>query len=255
MRRGADSVLEALILAGGLGTRLRSVVSDVPKPMAPVNDRPFLEFLLDFWIENGVDRFVLAVSYRHEIIQSHFGFHYRGVPLDYSVEETPLGTGGGIFLSLEKIRNTEPILLINGDTFFDIDVSGLLAFHRERRPDLTMVLRTMEAAGRFGTVNLDGNGRLDGFFPPGEGLPPYLINGGIYMVDPAFLAREQKRWNGNTPVSLEGDLFPAWIKAQRSLLGFQGVGEFIDIGIPEEYRRCHELFNRFKIKSDTMRED
>lgn len=223
--------------------------------MAPVNGRPFLEFLLDFWIENGVDRFVLAVGYRHDIIQSHFGVRYRGVSVDYSVEETLLGTGGGILLSLEKVRGTEPILLINGDTFFDIDVPGLLAFHRKRSPDLTMVLRTMEEAGRFGTVNLDETGRLDGFFPPGEGSPPYLINGGIYMVDPAFLARERKCWDGSTPVSLEGDLFPEWIKSQRSLLGFQGMGEFIDIGIPEEYRRCDKLFDRFKTKSNSMKED
>ena len=246
--------MEAVILAGGLGTRLRSVVSDVPKPMAPINGRPFLEFLLDFWIRNGVVRFVLAVGYRHEIILNHFGFSYRGVPVDYSVEETPLGTGGGILLSLDQIRSAEPILLVNGDTFFDMDVHGLFAFHRERRPDLTMVLRTMDEAGRFGTVSLDKEGRLDGFFRPGEGSPPYLINGGIYMVNPEFLGRERNLWDGHTPISLEGDLFPEWIKSEKSLLGFQGMGDFIDIGIPEEYRRCHELFDRSKIKSNSMKE-
>ncbi|MHB1606643.1 MAG: nucleotidyltransferase family protein [Leptospirales bacterium] len=238
--------MEAVVLAGGLGTRLRSVVPDLPKPMASVNGRPFLEFLLDFWIGEGVDRFVLSVGYKHETVQNHFGSAYRSVPVDYSVEENPLGTGGGILLALEKIRTTKPFLLVNGDTYFDVNASGFQDFHQKAGADLTMVLRTMSEAGRFGTVRLGEEGRLEQFCAPGEGTAPYLINGGIYLVNPGFLEKERLRWDGHTPLSLEGDLFPKWIREQNAIFGWQGTGAFIDIGIPEEYRRCHELFHSFQ---------
>ena len=247
--------MEAIVLAGGLGTRLRSVVPDLPKPMASVNGRPFLEFLLDFWIGEGVDRFVLSVGYKHETVQNHFGSAYRSVPVDYSVEEKPLGTGGGILLALEKVRTTKPFLLLNGDTYFDVEASGFREFHQRTGSDLTMVLRTMSEAGRFGTVCLGESGRLEQFCAPGEGTPPYLINGGIYLVNPGFLEKERLRWDGKMPLSLEGDLFPKWIREQKAIFGWQGTGEFIDIGIPEEYRRCHELFHTFQLNSTSFRED
>ena len=241
--------MEAIILAGGLGTRLRSVVPDLPKPMASVNGRPFLEYLLDFWIHGGAERFILSVGYKHKILQSHFGTAYKNVPIGYSVEENPLGTGGGLLSALGKLRTRNPFLLINGDTFFDVNVSSILAFHQKRNAGLTMVLRTMADAGRFGTVQLGNHGQLERFCPPGEGNPPYLINGGIYLINPEFLDAERLRWNGNTPLSLEGDLFPKWVRSRYPIYGFQETGEFIDIGIPEEYQRCQALFETFKTES------
>ena len=101
----------ALILAGGLGTTLRSEVPDLPKPLAPIHGRPFLEYQMDFWIEQGVDIFVLSIGYLHEKVIGHFGHSYRNAKLDYVIEETPLGTGGGLMLALDKVRNTESFLL------------------------------------------------------------------------------------------------------------------------------------------------
>lgn len=241
--------MEAVVLAGGLGTRLRSVVPDLPKPMASVNGRPFLEYLLDFWIHGGVERFILSVGYKHEIVESHFGTAYKNIPIDYSVEENPLGTGGGLLSSLERLGKRNPFLLINGDTFFDVNVSGILAFHQKREAGLTMVLRTMTDAGRFGTVQLGNHGQLERFCAPGEGRPPYLINGGIYLINPEMLDDERFGWCGNTPLSLEGDLFPKWTRLRYPMYGIQETGDFIDIGIPEEYRRCQALFKTFKVDS------
>lgn len=236
--------METVILAGGLGTRLRSVVPDLPKPMAPVDGRPFLEYLLDFWIGRGASRFILAVGYRREAIISHFGRSYKGVPVDYAVEETPLGTGVGLFRSLEKIGGEESFLVANGDTFFDFDLAPISAMHEGRNAALSMVLRAMPEAGRFGTVELFPDGRIERFCPPGQGTSPFLINGGGYLVEPTFLRGEKMRWDGKSPLSLESDLFPAWIASGHSLYGIRGEGEFIDIGIPEEYNRCGDLFRK-----------
>src|SRR2546425_12065025 len=116
---------EAIVLAGGLGTRLRSVVADVPKPMAPIGGRPFLEYLFDHWIGQGIRRFTLSVGYRHETITGHFGNAYRGVALRYVVEEAPLGTGGALLRTLGAFPGEAPVLLLNGDTYFPVDVERL----------------------------------------------------------------------------------------------------------------------------------
>ena len=133
--------LEAVVLAGGLGTRLRSVLPDLPKPMAPVNGRPFLEYLLDFWISQGVEHFVLSVGYRYQAVLDHFGFSYRDIPIDYSIESKPVGTGGGLFLASEKIFSDQPFFVINGDTYFPVEANSILNFHTETKSGLTLVLR------------------------------------------------------------------------------------------------------------------
>ena len=112
--------MEAIILAGGLGTRLRSIVPKLPKALAPVGNRPFLAYLFDFWIAQGVDRFVLSVGYKHEIIQKEFGVSYKSAKVDSAVETAPLGTGGGLLLSWKKLRSPKPFLILNGDTFFNV---------------------------------------------------------------------------------------------------------------------------------------
>lgn len=127
------SHMEAIIFfGGGLGTRLRPIVSDVPKPMSPVNGRPFLEYLLDFGIDKGIGRFILAVGYKYESVVDHFGFFYQGVPIEYSIEMEPMGTGGRLFLALEKIQDDRPIFVVNGDTFFPLESSSALDFHQKK---------------------------------------------------------------------------------------------------------------------------
>ena len=121
-------VTSAIILAGGLGTRLRGVVPDLPKPMAPISGRPFLEHQIDYWIKQGVSHFVLSVGYRHEVIVDHFGNRYKDAELDYVIEKTPLGTGGGLLLAVEKVGKDEPFLLLNGDTYFAVNLKTLVGF-------------------------------------------------------------------------------------------------------------------------------
>ena len=125
----------AIILAGGLGTRLRSAVTDLPKPMAPIGGRPFLEYQLDYWIAQGISRFVLSVGYQHEVIIDHFGTSYEGIELNFVIEETPLGTGGGLLLAAEKVGNDTPFLLLNGDTYFSVDLKTLTDFSQEKDAD------------------------------------------------------------------------------------------------------------------------
>ena len=242
--------MEAIVLVGGLGTRLREVVPDLPKPMAPVNGRPFLEYLLEFWIGQGLDHVVLATGYKHEIIQNHFGKKYGPLSIDYSIEETLMGTGGAIFLSLEKIQGGNSFFVINGDTFFPIDTKALLAFHQRRGSGLTMVLRTMPEAKRYGSVKTGVDGRVLEFCPPGHGSPPFMINAGTYLCSKAFLENVHVERNERTPVSLESDLFPSWISEKRSFYGWPTSGDFIDIGIPEDYRKCQDLFQNRKINFD-----
>lgn len=234
--------LEAVILAGGLGTRLRPVLPDLPKPMAPVNGRPFLEYLLDFWVSQGVGHFVLSVGYRYQVVIDHFGASYRDIPIDYSIESTPIGTGGGLFLASEKIFSNQPFFVINGDTYFPVEADSILNFHIETESGLTLVLREMPSAERYGTVLLAEGGHIERFCPPGNGKPPFFINGGVYLVAPEFLCEPLSAWSSNKPVSLEEELFPEWIKDRRSMYGFLMKGKtFIDIGIPEDYKRCYSV--------------
>lgn len=234
--------LEAVILAGGLGTRLRPMISDVPKPMAPVNGRPFLEYLLDFWVAQGVTHFILSVGYKYQVIIDHFGLSYRDIPIDYSIESKPVGTGGGLFLASGKIFSDKPFFVINGDTYFPVETDPILNFHIEKKSGLTLVLREMSSAERYGTVLLSEGGRVKHFSPPGNGETPFLINGGVYLVEPEFLHESLSVWSSNEQISLEDKLFKEWIKEGRSMYGFIIKGNsFIDIGIPEDYKRCYSV--------------
>ena len=119
--------MKVVILAGGLGTRLKDTVPDLPKPMAPIKGRPFLEYQMDFWMNQGINRFILSVGYLSDIIINHFSYKYRGAILEYSIESNPLGTGGALIQALKNL--SEPVLVINGDTFFQVQLKKLMKFH------------------------------------------------------------------------------------------------------------------------------
>jgi D-glycero-alpha-D-manno-heptose 1-phosphate guanylyltransferase len=173
----------AVILAGGLGTRLRSVVSDVPKPMAPVGGRPFLEYQLEYWINQGISRFVLSVGYRHEAITEHFGSRYKGVELEYAVEEQPLGTGGGLLLAAEKLKQDTPFLLLNGDTYFEADWNVLDACAVEHNADWCFSLFKTIEKGRYMGIEMSDQGLITSL-KSGVEQGPCLANGGVYWVHP-----------------------------------------------------------------------
>ena len=149
---------EAIILAGGLGTRLRSIVRDRPKPMAEINGRPFLDYLLEYWLLQGIKKAVLAVGYRQEMIRSHFGNEWHGVSLRYAVEETPRGTGGAIFKAL-LLTSGKEVVVLNGDTLFQPELQTLVAAHRAGGGILTLALKRMQDCSRYGKCKLTSPSR------------------------------------------------------------------------------------------------
>ena len=232
--------LEAIVLAGGLGTRLSSVVSDVPKPMAPIDSVPFLTYPLTFLGRLGFKRVVLAVGYKHEVIQDHFGRQFMGMDLHYSVEAEPLGTGGGIRMALDSCQQ-DNLLMINGDTFFQFDYLSMLEFHLSKAARLTCGLKPMQDFDRYGTVDLGPEGQVIQFNekqPRVEGL----INGGVYWMKRDLL----NEWESGSKFSFEQQVLEP-MPRKGGIFGFVSEGYFIDIGIPEDYRRAQmELPELFK---------
>ena len=235
------SVTSAIILAGGLGTRLRSTVPDLPKPMAPVSERPFLEHQLDYWIEQGVTHFVLSVGYRHEVIVSHFGDRYKTAKLEYVIEDTPLGTGGGLLLALDKVSKSSPFLLLNGDTYFAVNLKVLEEFFLKTDADWCFSLFRSHEADRYMGMNLSPTGRITSL-KSGIGQSVQLANGGVYLINPRALNREVISIGAKS--SLEDDIFPVALALGQRLMGIEFRGIFIDIGIPEDYFRAPALLDQ-----------
>ena len=228
----------AIILAGGLGTRLRSVVPDLPKPMAPIAGRPFLEYQLDYWIAQGVSRFVLSVGYRHEVIVDHFGDSYKGAQLDYVIEQTPLGTGGGLLLAAAKLDAEAPFLLLNGDTYFRIELQALNDFSIAHDADWCFSLFQTAEEGRYMGMDVAADGKIISL-KSGAGRAGVLANGGVYWVRPRALS--SLAFAPGNKVSLEEDIFPAAVAAGQRLYGLRFPGTFIDIGVADDYHRAPAL--------------
>ena len=223
--------MKAIVLAGGLGTRLSGITGDTPKPMAKIGARPFLEYLLDYLVEQGAEQAVLAVSHKWEIIREHFGDSYRGISLKYSVEDEPLGTGGAIRQALETIPDDE-IIVLNGDTLFHVDLKDLADAHHRGKVVLTIALKHVADCGRFGRVNISDNGVVTEFLEKSTNDSGW-INGGIYMLNRRLLDDFQM------PVkfSFEKDLLEPNIGLIRPV-AFQSNAYFIDMGVPEDYERA-----------------
>ena len=223
--------MKAIVLAGGLGTRLSGLTSDIPKPMAKVGARPFLEYLLDYLVEQGAEQVVLAVSHKWEVIRNHFGDIYRGISLKYSVEDEPLGTGGAIRQALETIPDNE-VVVLNGDTLFHVDLAALADVHHRDKTLLTIALKQVTDCGRFGRVKLSDNGVITEFMEKSTNGSGW-INGGIYMLHRRLLD------DFPMPVkfSFEQDLLEPNI-ARICPVAFQSSAYFIDMGVPEDYERA-----------------
>ncbi|MEY3289555.1 MAG: hypothetical protein RLZZ419_1797 [Pseudomonadota bacterium] len=232
------SVTTAIILAGGLGTRLRSAVPDLPKPMAPISGRPFLEHQLDYWIKQGINHFVLSVGYRHEIIVNHFGDNYKGAKLEYVIEKTPLGTGGGLLLAAEKVSKHEPFLLLNGDTYFAVDLKILSEFSLANDADWCFSLFHTQEEGRYMGIDVSPQGEIISL-KSDLASSQQLANGGVYWVNPRALLAE--RFSSGDKLSLEDDFFVIAMDSGQRLLGIEVSGIFIDIGVPNDYQRAPAL--------------
>jgi len=221
----------AIILAGGLGTRLRGVVPDLPKPMAPVAGRPFLAHQLDLWIAQGVRRFILAGGYRHEAIVQHFGGSYRDAALEYSVEPSPLGTGGALLQAAARVGD-ERALLLNGDTWFDVPLPALAARATQLDADWCLALFRHDDPARYMGVGVDRPGRVRALR---DGASP-LANGGVVWFRPAAL--HAVAHEPGQVLSLENDVLPALRAQGQRFAALECPGAFIDIGVPGDYHRA-----------------
>lgn len=226
---------EAVILAGGFGTRLSHVVSDVPKPMAPVYGRPFLCYLLDRLADAGIQRVVLATGYMHEVIEAYFGTGYQGLEIVYSNEDQPLFTGGAIRQAATKIQS-EDFVVLNGDTLFDIDFQQLYDFHTSHNAHLSIALRRVEDTGRYGAVTCE-NDRIVAFHEKTESQGAGDINGGIYAIKRAWLLSQDLP----TKFSFEKELMQP-LAGSLHFYGLSFNDYFIDIGVPEDYFRAQQEF-------------
>lgn len=226
---------EAIILAGGMGTRLRSVIQDIPKPMAPIGETPFLSYLLDELQQQGIRRVVLSTGYKHEVVEEHYGNSYKGMELLYSVEESPLGTGGAIRKALQLI-NSPHALILNGDTMFRLDLQAMYRFHIENQSDFTLALKKMEDSQRYGVVET-ANNRVVRFREKAE-RKAGSINGGIYLLKKEILLKKDfpERF------SFEKDFMEAYFM-ELKVMAFVADGYFIDIGIPDDYAKAQQELN------------
>jgi D-glycero-alpha-D-manno-heptose 1-phosphate guanylyltransferase len=232
--------LEAIILAGGFGTRLKKVVSDVPKSMALIHGRPFLEYLMDYLISQGITRAVLSVGYKRGCIMDHFGSRYKTLEVDYAIEEEPLGTGGGIRLAFWKVNGLRAFVM-NGDSLFRFDFGLMLEQHLKRKADVTLALRKLRNTGRYGRVEMNRNRRITAFSEKDENAGPGLINGGVYVIEKLFLMEPDFRGR----FSIEKDCFERMFTDSR-MFGFPASGYFLDIGIPEDFNKAQHEFAEFR---------
>ncbi len=222
--------MEAIVLAGGFGTRLQSVVSNVPKPMAEVQKKPFLEHILIYLQQNGIDRVILSVGYKHQIIADYFKHSFAGMAIEYIVEDTPLGTGGAILKAWSSIQQ-ENVFVINGDTFFNVDLNSLLSKHLGFQADLTLSLRHMENFDRYGSVEIDEKFKVSDFKEK-QFVTQGHINGGIYVLNrelfsafdlPRQFSFEEFMQENIHDLNIYASIFDNY---------------FIDIGIPEDYQKA-----------------
>ena len=227
--------MTAVILAGGLGTRLRSVVADRPKVLAGIRGRPFLAYLLDQLTAAGVRYVVLCTGYLGEQVQAVFGDAYRHLRLVYSQESSPLGTAGALRLGLPLFKS-DFVLVMNGDSFCEANLKALWTWHCARGADATLLLTRMLDTKRYGRVHVDDNGRVLGFDEKSDKCRLGWINAGIYLIKQDLL----RTIPTGRSVSIEKEMFPAWIG--RGLYGYQSEGRFLDIGTPEAYNVAMGFF-------------
>jgi D-glycero-alpha-D-manno-heptose 1-phosphate guanylyltransferase len=225
----------AFVLAGGLGTRLRGVISDRPKPLAPVDGTPFIDILVNALAAKGVREFILLTGYKSEMIEQHFeSLNKADVTIRCSPEEMRLGTGGAVKNAARFA--TDPTLLVNGDTFFDADLNSLLHFHKEHGADVTLSLFEVEDVSRYGSVLIDKNETIIRFCEKDEARAgPGLINAGISLMARDFISSLP-----DESFSMERDIFPLLVRTGR-MFGLRQAGTFFDIGTPESY----EAFTAF----------
>lgn len=230
-------MLQAVILAGGFGTRVKEITKDkIPKPMLPINSKPFLLYILDYLKSQDIRDVIMCIGFKREAIKDYFkdGKEYD-LHIVYSEEERPLGTAGAL-KNAEQFISGNRFLLLNGDTLFKINLSELIRFHISKKAKITIALKYMNNTYRYGNVEMNSKNLITNFVEKGISKPGY-INGGIYLVDRNVLDSIN-----NFPCSFEKDILPKFL--EKGLFGKVFNDYFIDIGIPEDYEKAkRELAN------------
>ncbi len=224
-------ITEAIVLAGGLGTRLKSVIADLPKSLAPVAGKPFLAYLIDYAKQEGIEKFIFALGYKTGQIETFVKEYLPEETYFFSIEDQPLGTGGAICKACKQVSTTDTIVL-NADTFFGVPYSNLVKLHEQHKAACTMALKPMKAFDRYGVVEINEFQVVTGFSEK-KFHPAGLINGGVYaLAVDLFL---QKAFP--SVFSFEKDYLEKEY-TKENILGMVSDAYFIDIGIPEDYQRA-----------------
>jgi NDP-sugar pyrophosphorylase family protein len=235
---------DVVILSGGFGLRLRGIIGEVPKPMAQIAGRPFLELLLKQLKRHGFRRVILSVGYKQEMIRAHFGEEAFGLQLVYSIETIPLGTGGALREAAHRI-GTEAALVMNGDSYTDVDLTRLVREHAGNDADVTVVV-IPETRSDAGSVVLDRNGKVKAFAEKRHVPESRYLSAGVYALDRNFIAGIP----AGSKISLEEQLFPQWLADGKSIEGFVYEGKCLDIGTPERYITAQQALER--VESETF---
>ncbi|MCK5014392.1 MAG: nucleotidyltransferase family protein [Candidatus Omnitrophica bacterium] len=230
---------DCVILCGGLGARLQSVVKDVPKVMAEVNGAPFLDLIVGHLKGQGIERVVLCTGYKANFVENYYRDHDFGITIDFSRENEPLGTGGAL-RNAREIISSDPFFVLNGDSFISVDLQAFLDFHREKKALASVLVSQVNQAKDFGSVQLDQSGKITGFCEKMKDDVQPLVNAGIYCFDQAVFSCMPE----DEKFSLETDFFPAL--EGKEFYGYRSDQEFIDIGTPQRYESMKEDFKKDK---------
>lgn len=229
---------EAIILCGGKGTRLQTVVKDTPKPLALVSGKPFLEYLVKQLSGWQLRHALLSTGYLADKVEKHFGNHAHGLEISYVREEIPLGTGGALRLASTFLsEGSKPVVAMNGDSYCQVDLAEAFASHALSQVGVTLVLAEVPDVSRYGAVEIGGYGMIKSFEEKGERSGPGLINAGIYIIQPGLL----RTLPADRAVSFEREVLPDWIA--DGINGFVARGTFIDIGTPESFELAQQVFS------------
>jgi NDP-sugar pyrophosphorylase family protein len=240
------SVVDVILLCGGAGLRLRSVIGNAPKGMAEVGGRPFLELLLRQIKRHGFERVILAVGYQCDVIRKHFGERAFGLDVAYSVEASALGTGGAL-RNAARLATSKDALIMNGDSYTDADLHRFVTDHLASGAEVSVVVVPADGRGDCGTVNVHPNGRLAGFVEKESAANGRYANAGIYMASLQIL--------NDIPdgqVSLERELFPRWLEEGREIRAFVSPGTCVDIGTPERYGAAQDILATAEVATGGM---
>jgi D-glycero-alpha-D-manno-heptose 1-phosphate guanylyltransferase len=233
-REGPTDAIRGFVICGGLGTRLRSIVADLPKSMALISGTPFLRLLLDRLKSQGINDVILGTGYMAEKIESYFQSGDKfGMCIRYSREHEPLGTGGALKLAEPLI--SDPVLVLNGDSYVEWTLKPMLELFSAKDADLVLVLQAVADVTRYGSVAVNDDGQVTEFIEKGSRTGPGLINAGVYLLRKGIV----RDLPAGTPISLEREVFPRLL--ERRIYGLISTGLFIDIGIPDDFKRAQTL--------------